>query len=228
MTINLETFQLDTFALYAGSHSPNGHACFMEAASQLANERWSDHPACVSPVIAAFGRSWNDSLPDADRTRLLKPFVLKVIGTNTGPEDDEIRAWMACDWLVRTFTPVWLRKAGLADDAAALENLGELTTSGLVDEALPMIREARKSADAAWAAAWDAVRDAAGDAAGAAAWDAAGAAVRDAAWAAAGAAAGAAAWAAAGDAAGAALADTVTELQASASDLLDRMCAVGA
>ena len=77
--------------------------------------------------------------------------------------------------------------------------------------------------DAAWAAAgaaagdaaWAAARAAAGDAA----WDAARAAAGDAAWAAAWAAAGAAAWAAAG----AALKPTVTALQASAFDLLDRM-----
>jgi hypothetical protein len=90
--------------------------------------------------------------------------------------------------------------------------------------------------DAARAAAWDAARDAAGAAAGdaarAAAWDAARAAARDAARDAARAAARDAARAAARDAAGAAardaLAPTVSELTASAHDLLDRMISVTA
>ena len=60
----------------------------------------------------------------------------------------------------------------------------------------------------------------------AAAWAAAGDAAWAAAWAAAGDAAGAAAWAAAWDAAGAKLAPTKAELQASAGELIERMCAL--
>ena len=86
--------------------------------------------------------------------------------------------------------------------------------------------------DAAWAAAGDAAWDAARDAAWAAAWDAARAAAGDAARAAARAAAGdaagdaarAAAWDAAGDAAGSRLAPTVEAVQASARQLIVRMC----
>lgn len=70
--------------------------------------------------------------------------------------------------------------AGLAEDAAALEGLPELTSAELVDAAMPVIRKAQKQADAA--------RDAAGDA----------------------------------------LAPTVSALQESAFDLLDRMLAVSA
>jgi hypothetical protein len=86
---------------------------------------------------------------------------------------------------------------------------------------------------AAWAAAgdaaWDAAWAAAGDAAWDAAWDAAGDAAWDAAWDAAGdaarAAAGDAARAAAGDAARSRLKPIVEAMQASAVDLLKRMCA---
>jgi hypothetical protein len=191
---------LDTITLDKGSHqSKDEGGCILEWVSYLAGEPWSDTPECVSPVIRQFCITWNDQLPDADRTRLLRPFLLKVQGTNTGPEDDEKRAWVACDWLVREFTPGWLRRAGLNDDAAVLAALPELTSTELCDAALPSIRKAQKKADAA--------RDAAGAAAGAAARDAA----------------GAAAWDAARDA----LQDTVTELQVSACGLLDRMCEVG-
>jgi hypothetical protein len=81
--------------------------------------------------------------------------------------------------------------------------------------------------DAAWAAAWAAAGAAAGAAAVAAARSAARTAARAAAWAAAGAVAGDAAWAAAGAAADKRLEPTVVELQASAVELLRRMCAVG-
>ena len=40
--------------LKSGSHKPpNGEfaACVMEAVSYIANEPWSDHPACTCPVI---------------------------------------------------------------------------------------------------------------------------------------------------------------------------------
>ena len=37
--------------LYKGAHDPNGKMCVMEAVAYIAREPWSDHPACVSPVI---------------------------------------------------------------------------------------------------------------------------------------------------------------------------------
>lgn len=69
---------IDTLTLGRGSHSPpsNGmvSACVMEATAYVSGEGWSDHPECVSPVIGAFLRSWNDSLTETDR-QLLKPRV---------------------------------------------------------------------------------------------------------------------------------------------------------
>ena len=43
----------------AGKHrSPRKGACFMEMAAFLAGERWSDHPRCTHPLLAALpGRS---------------------------------------------------------------------------------------------------------------------------------------------------------------------------
>jgi len=195
--------------LGSGAHSsPSEGMCAVEAAAYIAGEPWSDHPQCVSPVIAAFMRSWNDALPAADRTRLLLPLIPDTIGTRTTYADEEPRAWMATDWLVRVQTPAWLRLAGLTDHAHVLEScarLGDAVTA----------RKEQPNIDAARAAAWAAARAAAG------------AAARDAAGAAAWAAARAAAWAAKGAAASAALAPTVAALQASAQDLVRAMCAVG-
>ena len=228
--------------LSAGQHeSPDAGMCVMEMASYLAREPWSDHPQCVSPVIAAFCRSWNDALDDETRQRL-KPYAFRVIGTRTTDAAEEARAWMATDWLCRVQAPAWLRLAGLTDEARALESLARISDAVTARAAQPALDAARNRAAAAWAAAWDAARDAAWaaawDAAGAAAWAAAGAAARDAAGAAAGAAARdaardaawAAAWDAAWAAAGAAARDrltpTVWELQESAFRLLDEMIAL--
>jgi hypothetical protein len=225
--------------LESGAHtSPESGLCAMEAVAYIRRQPHSDHPPCVSPVIAAFMRSWNDGLPDDERGILL-PLLPKLIDT-ANPALEERRALMAADWLVRTHTVAWLRLAGLNDNADALANLPEITAMAQVPSIRGPIEAARKNASAAWAAAWAAAGaaaraaawDAAGAAAWAAAWDAAGAAARAAAWAAAwdaaGAAARAAAWDAAWDAAGAKLAPTRAELQKSAYALVERMCEVSA
>jgi hypothetical protein len=228
MTVHPDRLHIvESLSLLSGSHSSfKAGACLLEAVSYVAGEPWSDHPKCVSPVLAAFGRSWNDALDDATRQRL-KVYIPRLIGTAGSSEIDERRAWMATDWACRVSAPVWLRKAGLVAEAEALEALPEIVDSASAKAAQGALNRAKTKAAAAWAAAgaaagaaaWAAAWDAAGDAAGDAAWAAAWAAAGDAA----GAAAGAAAWAAAGDT----LKDTVAELQESAFALLDRMIECG-
>jgi hypothetical protein len=133
---------LDTLYLSAGSHaSSDDGMSFMEAVSYVAGEPWSDHPSCVSPVIAAFLRGWNNSLPSAKRDRLLKPLIPVVVNTNTGEEDDETRAWMVVDWLVREQAPAWLRLAGLGEHADKLASLTELTGPEEALAAQPVLEE---------------------------------------------------------------------------------------
>ena len=214
---------LDAVTLSVGAHDPDGQFCVMELAAYIAGEKWTDSPQCVSPVIAAFLRAWNDALDDETRQRL-KPYSLAAIGTNTGAADDETRAWMATDWLARVHTPAWLRLAGLTSDAQALESLALIVDATTARAAQPALDAASDAAsDAARAAAWAAASNAARDAASDAARDAA----SDAAWAAARAAARVAASNAAWDAAWDALAPTVLTLQASAFALVDAMIAVG-
>ena len=70
--------------LSAGKHrNPRKGACFMEMASYLAGERWSDHPSCTHPLLASLARLVNDSLPDRDRPRIvgLIPDVVGITGT---------------------------------------------------------------------------------------------------------------------------------------------------
>jgi hypothetical protein len=69
--------------LSRGKHrSPRKGACFMELVSYLAGERWSDHPACTHPLLAAVARDVNDYISDAGRARLagLIPSVIGLTG----------------------------------------------------------------------------------------------------------------------------------------------------
>jgi hypothetical protein len=66
--------------LSRGKHrNPRKGACFMELASVLAGERWSDHPACTHPLLAAVARHVNDFTTDAGRPRLAG-LIPSVIG----------------------------------------------------------------------------------------------------------------------------------------------------
>jgi hypothetical protein len=66
--------------LARGKHrSPKKGACFMEFASLLAGERFSDHPSCTHPLLAAVARHVNDWTSDAGRPRLA-PLIPSVIG----------------------------------------------------------------------------------------------------------------------------------------------------
>lgn len=57
-------------------------ACFMEFAAYLAGERWSDHPKCTHPLLAALARLVNDHTSDAQRSKLVE-LVPSVIGLTT-------------------------------------------------------------------------------------------------------------------------------------------------
>jgi hypothetical protein len=66
--------------LSRGKHrNPRRGACFMEMASFLGGERWSDHPACTHPLLAETARLVNDSVSDEFRARLV-PLIPSVIG----------------------------------------------------------------------------------------------------------------------------------------------------
>jgi len=66
--------------LSPGRHrSPRRGACFMEFASYLAGERWSDHPACTHGTLAHLARMVNDLTSEAGRARLTG-LIPSVIG----------------------------------------------------------------------------------------------------------------------------------------------------
>jgi hypothetical protein len=66
--------------LSRGKHrNPRKGACFMEMASYLAGEKWSDHPACTHPLLAALARLVNDNTSD-DRRNDLAGHIPSVVG----------------------------------------------------------------------------------------------------------------------------------------------------
>jgi hypothetical protein len=69
--------------LSAGKHrNPRKGACFMEMASFLAGEKWSDRPKCTHPLLASMARLVNDALTDEERPRIamLVPEVVGLTG----------------------------------------------------------------------------------------------------------------------------------------------------
>jgi hypothetical protein len=93
--------------LSAGHHrSAKRGACFMEFASFLAGERWSDSPACTDPVLATLARAVNDTMSDARRGELITD-IPRVIGLR----GDELRVGLV----------VALRAASIALPVASME-----------------------------------------------------------------------------------------------------------
>ncbi len=98
--------------LSRGKHrGPRKGACFMELASYLAGEKWSDHPKCTHPLLAALARDVNDHVTDASRT-WLAPLVPEVIAL-TG-DDLRVHAWIARDVALTALPIVSAERQGVA------------------------------------------------------------------------------------------------------------------
>ncbi|ARL90969.1 hypothetical protein [Burkholderia pseudomallei] len=154
---------LDNISINHGAHdSPEHGHCLLEVVSLFTGEDFSDSPACVDPVLAQFGRSWNDGMRSDDERAQLKVYITRLPGTNKGDELSQKRSWMAMDWLIRTYTPAWLAlNPGLVRHAEALKALPQIVCVADLQAAQPKLDAAKKDANAARAAAWDAAWDAA-------------------------------------------------------------------
>ena len=155
---------ISTFTLSAGGHSSvEDGVCAMELVSFIAGEEFSDRPQCACPVLGAFLRNWNDSLPDDERNALILPLIPRLVGTRGSKALETRRATMAADWLVREHTPAWLRLAGLTAQADALSSLPEITDFAAAPAAAPAAEASLRAAFSA-GIVWDAARDAVWDA----------------------------------------------------------------
>lgn len=82
--------------LSRGRHrNPRRGACFMELASFLAGEKWSDQPACTHPLLAEVARNVNDRTTDANRP-LLAPLIPSVVGLSTDDPRADARLALCC------------------------------------------------------------------------------------------------------------------------------------
>jgi hypothetical protein len=98
--------------LSRGKHrNPRKGACFMELASYLAGERWSDHPDCTHPLLAALARDINDHVGDEARSRLV-PLIPSVIGL-VG-DDPRVDAWIAREAALAALPVVAAERQGVA------------------------------------------------------------------------------------------------------------------
>lgn len=136
--------------LSPGRHrSAKTGACFMEFASYLAGEPWSDAPQCTDPVLAHLARAVNDRLSDARRGEIVAD-VPRVIGLRG---DHRLIAPVVALRAAASALPVasMSRQHALA---VALLSLPRLLPAGVA----PAVREAAQAAldsvpeAAAWAA----------------------------------------------------------------------------
>ena len=133
--------------LSRGKHrNPRRGACFMELASFLAGERWSDSPACTHALLAEVARNVNDQTSDAARPRLTT-LIPSVVGLSSDDPRADARLALRCALLALPVAP-FQRQRSLAvgvfgcvrqlqalDDpqAPALEQEAQLVLAGVPD-----------------------------------------------------------------------------------------------
>ncbi len=127
--------------LSRGKHrTPKSGGCFMEFASYLAGESWSDHPDCTHPVLASLARMVNDCSSDNARSRLalLIPSVIGLTGSDKRVElAVALRA--GCEALPVASLE---RQRALAVGVLTCERNASLLDPALADRVRPLIRAA--------------------------------------------------------------------------------------
>jgi hypothetical protein len=135
-----------TVSLARGKHSsPRGGACVMELASMLSGEEFTDRPASVCPVVAAFLRAYNDAVDDRRRQDLYR-YASEAVGTR-GPGAVAQRRAERCREELRALRrwpfPVLTGPRALPESAAGMERLAgrlarEIHRSGIGSHARAM------------------------------------------------------------------------------------------
>ena len=139
--------------LSRGKHrSPRQGACFMELASYLAGEKWSDAPACTHPLLAEVARNVNDRTSD-DARPLLATLIPDVVGLNTDDPRADARIALHCALVALPVSPLDRQRA-LAVAVTACLRLLRTLDDGAPYEIELRVRRALEQAPqaAAWAA----------------------------------------------------------------------------
>lgn len=113
--------------LSRGKHrSPRKGACFMELASYLAGERWSDHPECTHPLLASVARLVNDYTTDAGRPRLAG-LIPSVIGVTSDDPHVDPRIALRCATAALPVVSAERQRVMAVSILAARHTLAQLT-----------------------------------------------------------------------------------------------------
>ena len=139
--------------LSRGKHrTPRRGACFMEFASYLAGERWSDHPRCTHPLLAALARGVNDHTSDEGRQRLA-PLIPLVIGLTSDDRRVDAHIALLC---ARTALPVVaadqqrVMAVSVLASERALAHLDRRPATDLDDASRAALEQAPQAAEWAW------------------------------------------------------------------------------
>src|SRR5919197_595533 len=112
--------------LARGKHrNPRKGACFMELASLLAGGRFSDHPACTHPLLAAVARHVNDYTTDAARPRLAE-LIPSVIGLTGDDPHVDARIALRAATMALPVVAEWRQRVMAVSVAACEPVLGQL------------------------------------------------------------------------------------------------------
>ena len=127
-------------------------ACVMQLVSYIADEPWSDHPACTCPVLTAYAIRLNDRFGTDDRQKL-KPLIPKLVGTRDGKEKQ--RAHFLALQSITVFLPILTDALKLTDISSRLREfkIGEwIAARDYINSQLATIRADVTDAYAAAAA----------------------------------------------------------------------------
>jgi hypothetical protein len=112
-----------TVTLARGKHSsPRAGACVMELASMLAGEPFSDRPATVCPIVAAFLRAYNDAIDD-NRRQDLYGLAADAVGTRAPAPVTRRRAQRCLDELRAVRRWPFTAPRTLPDSLPAMERM---------------------------------------------------------------------------------------------------------
>ena len=149
-----------TVRLVAGAHpATSKEMCIMEAEAYIAGERHSDHPNCVSPMLAMIARRVNDYMTQEERDEFIAPMLGTFAGTR-GNKDTEIeRGYIIVDYHFRIFLPMLLDAWHFKEAASLFRGLNKIADKKSGSAALDAL-DARAALDALAALAARAALDA--------------------------------------------------------------------
>lgn len=105
----------------------------------------------ASPVLAEWFLGWDESFGRQDPGGL---YAQRLVGS-LGTTDQEVRRqWLVLDWIVRAATPIWLRAAGLSQEADRLEASRPVMDRRAMGEAGEAAYQAARAAQDTHEQAW--------------------------------------------------------------------------